>query len=63
MFETNQRRVCGELKGIERDTNTTPDAEESRAFWNEIWKKSTEHNDRPEWLSQLEADLTSVEKE
>ena len=36
MFESNQRRLFEELGGIERVNDTTPDAEESWAFWNRI---------------------------
>ena len=36
MFESNQKSLFEELEGIERVNDTTPDAEESWAFWNRI---------------------------
>ena len=53
MFETNQRRLFEEIKGMTREDGITPDAEESKNLWNGIWGKSVDHNEGAEWLRDM----------
>lgn len=44
LFESNQKSLYEEIDGIDRGDDVTPNPEESRHFWNDIWGKSVFHN-------------------
>ena len=59
LFESNQKKLFDELDGVERKT-VVPDAEESTRFWSNIWGKPVKHKDNPEWLRNVEEELTGL---
>ena len=59
LFETNQKKLFEELDGVERET-VVPDAEESTRFWSEIWDNPVKHKENPEWLKNVEDELTGL---
>ena len=40
LFQTNQKRLFDILEGKEKSDNITPNAEESKLFWGELWGKN-----------------------
>ena len=40
-------------------TNSTPDENESREFWKNIWGVNKVHNKDAEWLSNIKSELKS----
>ena len=59
LFESNQKKLFDELDGVERET-VESDAEESTRFWSNIWDKPVKHKDNPEWLRNVEEELTGL---
>ena len=59
LFESNQKKLFYELDGVERET-VVPDAEESTHFWSDIWDKPVKHKQNPEWLRNVEEELTGL---
>ena len=53
------QRGTDELHGVEKET-VVPDAEESTRFWSDIWEKPVKHKENPEWLRNVEEDLTGL---
>ena len=37
MFQSNQKRLFEKIENMETDNTITPDADESKAFWGNIW--------------------------
>ena len=44
LFQSNKKRLFEKLEGCEREDDITPDAEESKIFWGNIWDQDTKHN-------------------
>ena len=59
LFESNQKILFDELDGVERET-VVPDAEESTHFWSDIWDKPVKYKENPEWLRDVEEELTGL---
>ena len=59
MFESNQKKLFNELDGVEGKT-VVPDAGESTRFWSNIWGKLVKHEENPEWLRNVEEELTGL---
>ena len=59
MFESNQEKLFDELDGVERET-VVPDAEESTRFCSNILGKPVKHKENPEWLRNVEEELTGL---
>lgn len=57
LFESNQKKLFEELDRVEKQT-VVPDAEESTRFWSDIWDKPVKHKENPEWLRNVEEELT-----
>eukprot|EP00795_Rhopilema_esculentum_P006840 gene6840-biopygen8293 len=53
MFQYDQKKVYQQLQGKDKRENTTPDADESRKFWSNIWDNETQHNKKAKWLEEL----------
>ena len=54
LFETNQRLLFEKLEGMERGNDVKPNADESTAFSNGIWGKDVRHNEKAEWMRDIE---------
>ena len=61
LFQTNQKRLFDILEGKEKSDNIAPNTEESKLFWGEIWGKETKHNDKAQWIKQVQNHTESVE--
>ena len=59
LFESNQKKLFYELDGVERET-VVPDTEESTRFWSNMWGKLVKHEENPEWLRNVEEELTGL---
>ena len=59
LFESNQKKLFHELDGVVRET-VVPDSEESTRFWSDIWDKPVKHKKNPEWLRNVEEELTGL---
>ena len=59
LFESNQKKLFDELDGVERET-VVLDAEGSTRFKNNIWGKPVKHKEDPEWLRNVEEELTGL---
>ena len=53
MFQYDQNKVYQQLQGKDKRENTTPDADESRKSWSNIWDNETQHNKKAKWLEEL----------
>ena len=53
MFRTSQKQFYQQINGEVRQNDITPDAEESRLFWSDIWDNPKEHNQNAEWLENV----------
>ena len=59
LFESNQKKLFNELDRVERET-VVPNAEESTRFWSNIWSKLVKHDENPEWLRNVEEELSRL---
>ena len=59
LFESNQKKLFDELDGVERET-VVSDAEESTRVWSNIWGKLVKREENPEWLRNVEEELTGL---
>ena len=53
MFYTSQKQFYQEISGETRRSDITPDSEESKKFWGDIWDNPCEHNSNAEWLGKV----------
>ena len=51
--------MFNELDGVEGET-VVPDAEKSNRFWSNIWDQQVKHKENPEWLRNVEEELTGL---
>ena len=63
LFETNQKKLFQRLEKNECSEQAMPDKKEATEFWNGIWNKPVEHNEKADWLKQVEEELTSDRKQ
>ena len=53
MFRYDQKKVYQDLNGENRKQEVKPDAQQSTAFWKDIWGNEKHHNTNAEWLNDL----------
>ena len=63
MFQSNQKRLFEKIENMETDNTTTPDADESKAFWGNIWDNPVDYNSGADWLTEVEDRLSGVQKQ
>ena len=63
LFETNQKKLFQRLEKNECSEQAMPDKKEATEFWNGIWNKPVEHNEKADWLKQVEEEFTSDRKQ
>ena len=62
LFRNNQSQLYKELGGNAYGrTNETPDATESREFWESIWAVETEHDGEASWLEGVRRQMDDVQ--
>ena len=59
LFKTNPGRLYEQLKG-KRQTQQTPDPQETKTFWESIWSKPEVHNMSARWLADIQKDHTET---
>ena len=59
LFQSNQKKLFDEFDGVKGET-VVPDAEESTRFWSNIWAKPVKHKKNPEWLRNVDEELTGL---
>ena len=62
LFQTNQKRLFEIIEGIERNSDITPDAEESKTFWGDIWDNEVKHNEQAKWIQEVEDYVQTTQK-
>lgn len=62
LFEVNQRQFYKELDDSQGSDQPTPDANEAREFWSNIWDRPVEHRRDAGWLNDLKG-KTQVEQQ
>ena len=62
LFRNNQSQLYRELGGSARtgSDSATPDADESREFWGQIWSADKRHNDEASWLEGVRTGLGGI---
>ena len=60
MFRSNQKRLFEKIENMESDNNVTPDADESKAFWDNIWDIPVDYNSGADWVKEVEDSLSGV---
>ena len=63
LFETNQRLLFEKLEGMERGNDVKPNADESTAFWNGIWGQDVRHNEKAEWMRDIEEKCKDIKRQ
>ena len=63
LFQNNQKKLFEKIEGIERMSDVTPDADETKKFWSGIWGKDVLHNEGAEWLQGVEKEVERVVKQ
>ena len=59
MFNIDQKKVYMELSGGGMRQSETPDAEDSKKFWGNIWGIEKEHNKDADWMKEIKEELIS----
>ena len=59
LFKTNPGRLYEQLKG-KRQQQQTPDPQETKTFWENIWSKPEVHNQSAKWLADIRKDHTET---
>ena len=62
LFSSNQGRFFKNLDGGENKT-IPPNPEEATQFWTNIWGSQISHNDKAEWIGQVEEKLQGIRQE
>lgn len=60
MFQYDLKKVYQQLQGNSQMEGQSPNADESRKFWSDIWDNRKQHNKRAEWLEELRNNKSSV---
>ena len=55
-----QQKIYQQLQGNSQMESQSPNADESRKFWSDIWDNRKQHNKRAEWLEKLRNNKSSV---
>eukprot|EP00795_Rhopilema_esculentum_P000616 gene616-10310_t len=63
LFQTNQRLLFEKIEGVERENYIKPDADQSKAFWSDIWSKDVVHNSDASWIKEVEKQVENVAKQ
>ena len=63
LFETNQKLLFEKLEGIERGNDVQPDAEESITFWNRLMGQNVRHNQKAQWMKDIEEKCKDIERQ
>ena len=51
------------MNGKTKESNKTPDADQSRVFWSGMWSQSKEHNRNAEWQKKLKEEKNYQKQE
>ena len=57
LFETDQRKFYKDIDGGRIELDESPDPEETRTFWGDLWEQDTEHRRDTEWLQKLREEI------
>ena len=63
MFRYDQKKVYQDLNGENRKQEVKPDAQQSTAFWKDIWGNEKHHNKNAEWLNDLKVEQQGKQQE
>ena len=63
MFRYDQKKVYQDLNGENRKQEVKPDAQQSTAFWKDIWGNEKHHNKNAEWLNDLRVEQQGEQQE
>ena len=63
MFRYDQKKVYQDLNGENRKQEVKPDAQQSTAFWKDIWGNEKHHNRNAEWLNDLKVEQQGEQQE
>ena len=63
MFRYDQKKVYQDLNGENRKQEVKPDAQQSTAFWKDIWGNEKHHNTNAEWLDDLREEQQGEQQE
>ena len=63
MFRYDQKKVYQDLNGENRKQEVKPDAQQSTAFWKDIWGNEKHHNTNAEWLNDLREEQQGEQQE
>ena len=63
MFRYDQKKVYQDLNGENRKQEVKPDAQQSTAFWKDIWGNEKHHNKNAEWLNDLKVEQQGEQQE
>ena len=63
LFQSNQSKFCKELDGQQNTQNLTPNKDEPRKFWFEIWENNVVYSNTAEWISGVETELKRDKEE
>ena len=62
LFETNQKRFYQDIQGGDGQSET-PDSEEAKTFWKDIWEQDTAHNRNSRWIEKVKEELDQGKKQ
>ena len=63
LFQTNQRLLFEKIEGVERANDIKPNADQSKAFWSDIWSKDAMHNSDASWIEEVKKHVEGVGKQ
>ena len=63
MYQSNQKRLFERLENKERSNEVSPDTQENKKFWSDIWDNPASHNEQAKWLKDIETDLINVKRQ
>ena len=63
LFQSNQKRLFEKLEGYEKQDDITPDSEESKIFWSNIWDQGTKHNEKAKWLEDVKEKYKRIDQQ
>ena len=63
MFRYDEKKVYQDLNGENRKQGVKPDAQQSTAFWKDIWGNEEHHNTNAEWLNDLREEQQGEQQE
>ena len=64
LFKNNQNQLYKELgNGAGQSNNASPNAEEAKEFWSNIWAVNKEHDKKASWLNGVKKEMETVKKQ